>query len=63
MSLDSNRAEVHDYARGIDGSLNRITKGLRLLIEERNKAGLNFPVIIKPVVHKLNFRPEDKSSA
>src|SRR5215213_789808 len=56
MSLDSNRPEVHDYARGVDGSLERITNGLKMLIAERNKAGLNFPVIIKPVVHKLNFR-------
>ncbi len=56
MSLDSNRPEVHDYARGVDGSLARITNGLKMLIEKRNRAGLNFPVIIKPVVHKLNFR-------
>lgn len=56
MSMDSHRADVHDYARGIDGSLERITKGLKLLLAEREKQGKDFPVIVKPVVHKLNFR-------
>ena len=56
MSMDSNRSEVHDYARGIAGSLERITNGLKLLLVERGRQGQDFPVIIKPVVHKLNFR-------
>jgi MoaA/NifB/PqqE/SkfB family radical SAM enzyme len=56
MSMDSNRSEVHDYARGIDGSLDRITNGLKMLLAEREKQGQSFPVIVKPVVHKLNFR-------
>jgi MoaA/NifB/PqqE/SkfB family radical SAM enzyme len=56
MSMDSNRSEVHDYARGIDGSLDRITNGLKMLLAERDRQGQSFPVIVKPVVHKLNFR-------
>jgi MoaA/NifB/PqqE/SkfB family radical SAM enzyme len=56
MSMDSNRAEVHNYARGVEGSLERITKGLQMLLRERDAQGQDFPVIIKPVVHKLNFR-------
>ena len=26
------------------------------LLEEREKARLDFPIIVKPTVHKLNFR-------
>ena len=43
-------------APGIAGSLERITKGLQLLLAERAKRKQDFPVIIKPVVHKRNFR-------
>ena len=56
MSMDSHIAEIHDYARGIEGSLEKITKGIQMLIAERNAQGLDFPVIIKPVVHKLNYK-------
>ena len=56
VSIDSHRAEVHDYSRGVAGSLERITKALQLLLAERAKQKQDFPVIIKPVVHKLNFR-------
>ena len=56
MSMDSHLPEIHNYARGIEGSLEKITTGLKLLIEERNASGQNFPIIIKPVVHRLNFR-------
>src|SRR5436305_12393969 len=56
MSVDSHRAEVHNYSRGIDGSLERITKGLKLLLAERAAQKQEFPVSIKPVGHKLNFR-------
>lgn len=56
VSIDAHVAEIHDDARGIDGSLERITKGLGRLIDERARAGLDFPIIIKSVVHELNFR-------
>ncbi|MBI1375464.1 MAG: radical SAM protein [Phycisphaera sp.] len=56
MSLDSHLDEVHNYARGIEGSLEKITKNITRLIEVRNNAGVEFPVIIKPVLHRLNFR-------
>ncbi len=56
ISMDSHDPEVHNYARGVEGSLEKITKYLRFLIEERNRVGQDFPIIIKPVVHKLNFR-------
>lgn len=56
MSMDSHIAEIHNYARGIEGSLEKITKGIQMLIAERNAQGLDFPIIIKPVVHKLNYK-------
>jgi radical SAM protein with 4Fe4S-binding SPASM domain len=48
--------EVHNYSRGVEGSLERITKSLQNLLAERAAQKQDFPVIIKPVVHKLNFR-------
>ena len=56
MSMDSHIAEIHNYARGIEGSLERISKGIQLLIAKRNARGMDFPVIIKPVVHRLNYK-------
>jgi MoaA/NifB/PqqE/SkfB family radical SAM enzyme len=55
VSMDSHLAETHDYARGVDGSFAKITRGIRDLIARRDAAGLDFPVIIKPVVHRLNY--------
>jgi len=56
VSIDASRPDVHDYSRGIDGSLSRITEGLAKVVEARKEVGLSFPIIIKPVVHRLNFR-------
>ena len=56
ISIDSKRQEIHNYSRGIDGSLDRITEGLANITRIRREEGLDFPVIIKPVVHRLNFR-------
>ncbi len=56
ISIDSDRPEVHDYSRGIQGSVDRIVKGIGYLQEARKAAGLEFPIIVKPVVHRLNFR-------
>lgn len=56
ISIDSMRPDVHDYSRGIPGSLDRIVNGISRLRAAREAAGLDFPIIIKPVVHRLNFR-------
>lgn len=56
ISIDSFQNSVHDYSRGVDNSLNDIIAGIRNVSEARAAAGLDFPIIIKPVVHKLNFR-------
>jgi MoaA/NifB/PqqE/SkfB family radical SAM enzyme len=56
ISIDSKRPEVHDYSRGIEGSLGRVEAGIRKLAAARREARLTFPIVIKPVVHRLNFR-------
>jgi len=56
ISVDSMRAEIHDNSRGIKGSLERVVAGIGKVAAARKEAGLNFPIVIKPVVHRLNFR-------
>jgi len=56
ISLDSKRPEIHDYSRGIDGSLDKLLQGLSNVLAVRKELRLSFPIIIKPVVHRLNFR-------
>jgi radical SAM protein with 4Fe4S-binding SPASM domain len=55
ISVDGTTAEIHDTVRGIAGSLQQITRGVKLLRECRDRHGLNFPIRIKPTVHRLNF--------
>ena len=47
---------IHNYSRGVENSLTDIVQGIRNISEMRRSEGLDFPIIIKPVVHKLNFR-------
>jgi len=35
ISVDGHISEIHDYARGINGSLEKITKHLKILLAER----------------------------
>jgi MoaA/NifB/PqqE/SkfB family radical SAM enzyme len=56
ISIDSHDAKIHDYSRGIDGSLDDIVAGIGNVTRARTRHGLDFPIIIKAVVHKLNFR-------
>ena len=56
ISIDSRDADVHNYSRGIEGSLDDILAGIRSLTRAKAKHGADFPIIIKAVVHKLNFR-------
>jgi MoaA/NifB/PqqE/SkfB family radical SAM enzyme len=56
ISIDSKDAAVHNYSRGIENSLTDIVQGIRNVSEMRKAEGMDFPIIIKPVVHKLNFR-------
>ena len=56
VSIDSFDSRIHDHSRGVDGSLNDIVAGIGKVIRARDKHGFDFPIIIKTVVHKLNFR-------
>ena len=54
ISVDSASSDIHDKARGVDGSLSRIEEGLRLLASEKAKVRHQFPIRIKTTVHRLN---------
>jgi MoaA/NifB/PqqE/SkfB family radical SAM enzyme len=56
ISIDSMDPKIHDYSRGVENSLSDIVQGIRNVSDMRRSEGLEFPIIIKPVVHKLNFR-------
>jgi MoaA/NifB/PqqE/SkfB family radical SAM enzyme len=56
ISIDGHRPEIHDYMRGVPGSLERIVGGIERLRRERSEQGRDFPIIIKPTVHSQNFR-------
>jgi len=56
ISIDSHVAEIHDYSRGIANSLSDIVAGIGNVARARTNYGQDFPIIVKAVVHKLNFR-------
>nr|WP_295405151.1 radical SAM protein [uncultured Thiocystis sp.] len=56
VSVDAPIAEVHDYLRGSPGLFDRLSAGIRNLVQERERQGAKFPIIIKPTVNAKNFR-------
>ena len=56
ISVDASVAEIHDSARGVPGSLARITTGIRRLRDAQDRLGVRFPLRLKPTVHALNYR-------
>lgn len=54
ISCDAPNAKVHDYFRGMPGSFDRLSRGIELLLEEREAQGAKFPIIIKPTISSLN---------
>ena len=57
ISIDSHKAAVHNYSRGVDELPERYRDRHRQIAEGAGQGeGLDFPIIIKPVVHRLNFR-------
>jgi MoaA/NifB/PqqE/SkfB family radical SAM enzyme len=56
ISVDAPFAELHDHLRGWPGLFQKLSDGIGSLREEREKLGLDFPIIIKPTVGKKNFR-------
>ena len=55
VSVDAPTAEVHDYLRGWPGLFDKLSAGIRYVREERDKRGLDFPIIIKPTIGKKNY--------
>ena len=56
VSVDAPNAEVHDYLRGWPGLFKKLSDGIQFVREEREKAGLNFPIIIKSTVGSKNYK-------
>jgi MoaA/NifB/PqqE/SkfB family radical SAM enzyme len=56
ISVDGPSAELHDYLRGVPGLFEKLSNGIRYLVDERERRGLKFPIIIKPTVNSRNFR-------
>jgi MoaA/NifB/PqqE/SkfB family radical SAM enzyme len=56
VSVDAPFAELHDYLRGWPGLFQKLSDGIKYVREERDKAGLDFPIVIKPTIGKKNFR-------
>jgi MoaA/NifB/PqqE/SkfB family radical SAM enzyme len=55
VSIDAPRAQVHDQTRGVKGSWEKSTRGLRTLYNLRKRAGLQKPrLAIDYVVTKVN---------
>lgn len=56
ISVDAPDAEIHDYLRGYPGLFEKLSNGIRYILEEQEKSGCHFPIIIKPTVNANNFR-------
>ena len=56
VSVDAPDAALHDYLRGWPGLFQKLSDGIKYVREERDKAGLDFPIIIKTTVNSKNFR-------
>lgn len=56
ISVDAPCAEVHDYLRGYPGLFDKLSNGIRFLVEERKRQGIGFPITIKPTINARNFR-------
>ncbi len=56
ISVDAPTAEVHDYLRGSPGLFDKLSSGIRFLLEERKAQGVEFPITIKPTITARNFR-------
>jgi MoaA/NifB/PqqE/SkfB family radical SAM enzyme len=56
VSVDAPIAELHDHLRGAPGLFAKLSEGIRYLIDERLRQGVDFPIIIKPTINAANFR-------
>lgn len=60
ISTDGPEEEIHDYSRGVSGSLRKISKSIKFLASEKIRQNKNFPIIIKPTVHAKNLHTMTK---
>jgi MoaA/NifB/PqqE/SkfB family radical SAM enzyme len=56
VSVDAPFADLHDYLRGWPGLFQKLSDGIKYVRDERDKQGLDFPIIIKPTINRKNFR-------
>jgi MoaA/NifB/PqqE/SkfB family radical SAM enzyme len=56
VSVDAPNADLHDYLRGWPGLFQKLSDGIKYVREERDKRGLDFPIIIKPTIGKKNYK-------
>jgi len=56
ISVDAADAKLHDHLRGYEGLFDKLSNGLRYLLDERERQGKKFPITIKPTVNVKNFR-------
>jgi MoaA/NifB/PqqE/SkfB family radical SAM enzyme len=56
ISVDAPFAELHDHLRGYPGLFEKLSNGIRYLVEERERVDARFPIVIKPTVNVRNFR-------
>lgn len=56
VSVDAPTAEVHDYLRGWPGLFDKLSAGIRYVREERDRRGLDFPIIVKPTIGRKNYK-------
>ncbi len=56
VSVDAPLAELHDYLRGWPGLFEKLSAGIGYVRQERDKRGLDFPIIVKPTVGKKNYK-------
>jgi len=59
ISLDSHRPEIHDLARGTEGSFDAAVGALRLLVAARARAGSAKPLYAMTIVCERNYRELD----
>ncbi len=56
ISCDAPNAEIHDYVRGYPGLFDTLSTGIGYLQKWQRELNIDFPIMIKPVVHAANFR-------
>lgn len=56
ISVDAADAKLHDHLRGYEGLFEKLSNGIRYLLEERERQGKTFPITIKPTVNAKNSR-------